>query len=895
MRSERQHMSIAQPVVTARDITAFPGGSDQPIGEVGGKAGSLIQLSRKGLPVPPGLVLKVGFFAEWFAQLKSSREWAEFRDCTLETAPAACAKLKQKSVELRLSDAQLNVLESAVKKFSSATLFAVRSSSPEEDLEGFSFAGGYETVLGARKQELESAIRRCFASCLDERIFAYKAAHGIDPHDPKIAVIVQQQLDSDVAGVGFSINPVTNDFDEAVITANFGQGETVVSGVITPDTFVVDKAHRRVKQRTLGSKATIVRLKSDGGTETVAGTTEAKMCITDRQARKIADLIARVEKIYGKPVDIEWALARSESAGANQNQELYLLQARPVTSYQPLPPNLVTAPGARRRLYLDGTKAGQGIMEPFTVMGSSFIEHCFGNVAKRLYGLDLVGDIDRTHAFLSNGCIYLNISVMLRLMGKQKLANLIRIVDPLAAETILALPLNEYISNDFGYLLALPLKIAQALPVVAPRMLRSYLRNKDEYQRLQSTIENYRKRLAILDSADISMSRLMKDINQLVMNLIIADVLALFLLSRLAIEQMKKLVPPEKKHLAELLTHSLPNNVTVDMGLALFDLARLLPTGINVDELIRALKERTLSDEFLTKWDQFIALYGHRGPRELDIESVRYGEDYSFLAHQLIALQSADEKNNPRTRHDKSVAEREAAYEEVNQYLSTTNPARARKFRARYRLVLALGGMRETPKYCIILAQNTVRRHLLKQADQWVKEGRLQERNEIFGLTLEDVYQAARDKQFDMEAAIRKHAEYRSRYKVQTLPKFFDSRGRIIHPPAKPAGENEIQGTPVSAGITQGTVKVLLSPNEKPLKAGDIMVTRATDPGWTPLFTVAGAVVLEIGGILQHGALVAREYGLPCVSGVEGATERLKDGMRVEVNGMTGVIKILSD
>ena len=221
----------------------------------------------------------------------------------------------------------------------------MRSSSPDEDLENASFAGGYVTVLGVSLDEIEDAVRECFISCLDERVVLYKAQQGIDVHDPRIAVLVQRQIESDVSGVGFSLNPVTNDYDEAVIDANFGLGETVVSGEVTPDHFVVDKPGRNILERHLGSKQVSRWVRPEGGVELREETRGDEAALDDEQVLEISDALGRIEALYGHPVDIEWAYAQGT---------LHLLQARPITAYFPLSTDMQTKPGAPRRLYLDG-------------------------------------------------------------------------------------------------------------------------------------------------------------------------------------------------------------------------------------------------------------------------------------------------------------------------------------------------------------------------------------------------------------------------------------------------------------------------------------------------------------------------------------------------------------
>src|SRR5215467_4768608 len=215
----------------SKSIYFFPGDAQATLGEVGGKGLSLLESSRACLPVPPGCILTVYFFEPWLSQLKTTDAWKMFLEVGNDALAHTCAVLKQTAAAFPFTEAQEKILTEALRKFDTDALFAVRSSSPQEDLEGASFAGGYETVLGVKVTEIESAVRKAFASCLDYRIVVYKRERGIDWKSPLIAVVVQQQIASEIAGVGFSLNPVTNNYDEAVINSNWGLGETVVSGL----------------------------------------------------------------------------------------------------------------------------------------------------------------------------------------------------------------------------------------------------------------------------------------------------------------------------------------------------------------------------------------------------------------------------------------------------------------------------------------------------------------------------------------------------------------------------------------------------------------------------------------------------------------------------------------
>ena len=219
---------------------------------------------------------------------------------------------------------------------------------------------------------------------------------------------------------------------------------------------------------------------------------------------------------------------------------------------------------------------------------------------------------------------------------------------------------------------------------------------------------------------------------------------------------------------------------------------------------------------------------------------------------------------------------------------------KAKKFKKNAAYIRTFGGFREIPKYFVVQMTDLIRRKALQLADTWIKEGRLEHRDQIFQLTSEQIAAAEKDDSLDILKVLDEHAGYWRKMKNRRdWPAVIDSRGKIFYPPRKEVKEGELAGVPISAGVVTGKVKVLHSADEKKLLPGEILVTRATDPGWTPLFINAGGIILEIGGALQHGAVVAREYGLPCVSGLVGATEMLQDGQMVEVDGSNGIVRIL--
>ncbi len=407
---------------------SFPGTEQTTLAEVGGKGYSLIRMVEAGLPVPPGAVLTTEFFAPWFDEIQASATWTALADATPDKWATLCNELKGLCPALPLTATQRQALEDLRKNLAALgddVLFAVRSSSPEEDLASASFAGGYETRLGVRPADLEDAVRHCFASSLDERVLVYKKEHGFDVLSPRIAVVVQQQIDSEVAGVGFSLNPLTNDYDEAVIDANWGLGESVVAGLASPDHFIVDKVSRQIIEKKLGAKQVSIWLGPDGGTIERKGHRSAEFTLSDGQLDELTEVICRIEALYDKPMDIEWAYA---------DGQLYVLQARPITTYVPLAAEMVTKPGERRRLYADAALSkGMTLNAPISPMGLSWMEDFMISFFEKI---QLNAGPMKGLLFAAGGRMYMNLSNVMWLVNPKVLSKSSTANDAVLAEIL---------------------------------------------------------------------------------------------------------------------------------------------------------------------------------------------------------------------------------------------------------------------------------------------------------------------------------------------------------------------------------------------------------------------------------------------------------------------------
>ena len=878
----------------------YPFATDETPGlaQVGGKAMSLISMTRHGLPVPAGFVLTVAFFQPWLEYIadeyirQATPEWTQVLRSSPEERKPRCDALKARCASLELDDLRRQALAEALAALRTAgqtCLFAVRSSSPEEDLEELSFAGGYETVLGVTEEGLEEAVRRSFASCLDARVFVYKQEHGLAVDQPRIAVIVQQQIAAETAGVAFSLNPLSNCYDEAVINANFGLGESVVSGAVSPDTFVVDKVSRTILERKAGKKETSVWLADDGGTCQSPSPNREQFCLTDTQALQVADVAAQVEGHYGKPMDIEWAFSGGQ---------LVLLQARPITAYVPLPEALLTPPGAPKRLYLDMTLSKWGMPEPLSAMGTDYIATENVAILKMTMG-NITPEAASLLRPILEGRAYVNASISIKMQGKKRVAEECRTMDVLSAEVIENLDETEYVPQRLPpELKGILFKVVRQNLGLVGQMLQA-LRHPDvsrqQYLEAVQWLPDAlaaiaREASSIRGLADSMAGRMMAD-TSLFLAIIFAAEIAKFRIRRLFRHDS-----PEVRDRVAYLERALPHNVTIEMGLAMDRLARLDEIGAcrSGEEFAARLSARDLTPEFLRAWDSFMDEYGFRCPMEMDPATPRPYERPARFFEQLRAMAAnVDEEHNPQAAYERVRAERERSYTELLHVARHRGRRQARQLEQSYRVLVELGGLRETPKYCAIMITDVFRRRVLQAAQTLVEAGRLDDVRQVFDLTMNDLDRALADPALDLRALAEENTHFLSRLKrVREFPRVVDSRGKIFRAPKREAREGELAGEPISPGVVRGPVKMLHAPDEKPLLPGDVMVTRATDPGWTPLFINASGIILEVGGLLQHGALVAREYGKPCIAGIENVTAILKDGQEIEMDGASGIVRL---
>ena len=881
--------SEASPILLAKV-------EDPSVAEIGGKAASLVRLSRAGFRVPEAAVLPVSWFSAWWAELRQTDAWSRFAAASEAPWTAHCEALKNAASRLAISDEMhtgVDELQELVASWGHGATCAVRSSSPDEDLENASFAGGYATVLGVTGEDIADAVRECFISCLDERVVLYKAQHGLDVHQPRIAVLIQRQLESEVSGVGFSLNPVTNDYDEAVIDANFGLGETVVSGEVTPDHFVVDKPGRNILERQIGSKSVSRWVRPEGGIELRDETRGDEASLSYGQVIEVTDALCRIEELYEHPVDIEWAYAQGE---------LHLLQARPITTYFPLAADMQTEPGAPRRLYLDGNLSDSITSnEPLTMLTLDGNRVMMEHMAQT-YRIPH----DRKEKPLSDLIIfrgtrmYIAYSDLLWFASPQRLAAPYEIMDVLLYRTLHNLDRKSYRPKSkpgwlawgkiartiFGVLLgSRRLWWNTATALLSPdRFLKRY---REDVKRFESQTRSSGADASIAELHDLH-DRSLEMIMHTDLPTIFAWMAAIQILAILT-----KRADPKTKDLLDQMGRGFEGELVVEMGLEMFAMSRLLePSDFDdLGQLAKRIEARELPAAFLAAWDAFIDRFGARGPNEMELASPRYGEAPLLLVRQISFMAKAPPENDPKLAHERHVIERRQAFAKLGGRLGWFS---RRLLRFAHNWTEAFAGERDTAKYHWVTATYAIRCGALARGDRLVAAGRLDSTDDVFHLTFNELDAADHDATFDVRtpALERRRSFHKLAQQVKEFPHLIDSRGRILRP-APTSEEGALSGLGISPGVARGPIKVLENPYDKDVEPGDVLVAYTTDPGWTPLFINASAIILQIGGMMQHGGVVAREYGKPCVAGIEHVLTRFQDGQMVEVDGSTGTIRLL--
>lgn len=846
--SDSAVIALSDPDATKADVT-------------GGKGAHLATMVLAGLPVPGGFVVAAAAYRQLIRDHGIDdvirREMAGLDDGSV-ALDVVSARLRD-AVESAPMPAGLRHAIGAAYSVLGEEPVAVRSSATAEDLPEASFAGQQETVLNVVGCDgLCDAVRRCWSSLWTARAISYRGRQGIGPDDIAVAVVVQKMVPAEAAGVLFTADPVSGRRDRVVIEATAGLGEAVVSGRLTPQRWTIDS----------------------GTAAVLSG--PAHGVLTSDQTRMLVELGARTAGIFGAPQDIEWAVSQGRC---------WLLQSRAITSLYPLPP---ARPGLRA--YIPAMLIAQGISEPFTPAGNAYfrslttawITYLTTGASPR------VGTTSPPWLPVVAGRIFIDVTELLqrpRLAARVLFS--VRAKDPTAAAA-----LQEWLGENA---VRLPRPRRWLPPVGAAAMVAKIVCGA-----VVAVAAPGWRRHRLVSLADAELTQLEREAATRatptdLVEFVLRDLPART--CRVITEQLPGVYAEEivKVVIQRLLTRWLgsssgfepvmrwlPNDPTMAMGAELAHLADLhAHTGTEPVATSGAVTD-------------FLSRYGHRAPdREIDLGLPRFNDNPAYVVELIRGYLGSGVAGQAAARFDTGASQaREAAEQLVDRVRKVKGRAHAALLRGLLYRYRALGGMRERPKFDIVRAIALGRRTLQRVGAGLVAVGRLTDADDVFYLDEGGLRAVLAGQPGDLAAlaAAGRH-EFEREMRRRAVPRLLVSDGETVYGPTHPgkAGADLLVGTAVSPGVHEGVVRILESPVGAELQRGEILVADTTDPGWTPLFLIAGALVMEVGGVVSHGAVVAREYGIPAVAGIPGVTDRLRTGQRVRVDGGTGTVTLLAD
>ncbi|OME04584.1 phosphoenolpyruvate synthase [Paenibacillus odorifer] len=853
---------------------------------VGGKGLNLGKLSQiEGIQVPEGFCITTVGYHQALEQNQTYHALldqltmlkVEDRDQIGEIS----RKIRQIIVEAEIPSDVVKAVSHYLTQLGDEHAYAVRSSATAEDLPHASFAGQQDTYLNIIGIEaILQHISKCWASLFTDRAVIYRMQNGFDHSQVYLSVIVQRMVFPQASGILFTADPITSNRKLLSIDASFGLGEALVSGLVSADGYKV-KQEKIVDKRIATKKLAIYGLK-EGGTETrqIELDQQETQTLTEQQILQLARIGRQIEAYFGCPQDIEWCLAEDT---------FYIVQSRPITTLFPIP----EANDQENHVYVS-VGHQQMMTDPMKPLGLAFYllttPAPMRTAGGRLF-------VDVTPSLASSG----SREMIIEALGKS---------DPLIKDALITIVEredfikfsadNEKASTPSKSNASLPPSDSQVQlendPTIVSDLIKS---NQASIEELQQIIQT-KSGAELFDFILEDMQQLKKILfNPQSMRVIMAAMDASAWINEKINEWLGE------KNVADTLSQSVQGNITSEMGLALLNLADVIRPYPEVIDYLQQVKDENFLNELVSfeggqetqdAFYDYLSKYGMRCTGEIDLTRTRWSEKPTTLVPMILS----NIKNfKPNAGHRKFEQGRQEALKKEQELLDRLKQLpdgeqKANETKRMIDLIRNFSGFREYPKYGMVNRYFVYKKALLKEAEQLIQSGVIPEKEDIYYLTFGELCEVVSTNKLDYQIISKRKEEYKL-FKKLTPPRVITSEGEIIA--GKYKRENlpteAIVGLAVSAGVIEGRARVILNMEDADLENGDILVTLFTDPSWTPLFVSVKGLVTEVGGLMTHGAVIAREYGLPAVVGVENATKLIKDGQRIRVHGTEGYIEIL--
>ena len=863
----------------ARYVLGFEEIDRTQVALVGGKAAHLGELSRiEGIRVPAGFCVTTEAFRQILAAAPSINalidRLARLQPDDRDAIRTICAEVRQAIEGVAIPDGLADAITRHLAQLGDQSAYAVRSSATAEDLPSASFAGQQDTYLNVTgPATILEHVSRCWASLFTERAVAYRIRSGFDHREISMGVVIQQMVCPQAAGVLFTADPVTGNRKLASVEAGFGLGEALVSGRVNPDVY---KVRDEVVERTIGAKQVAVHALPAGGTQQqpVDGAQQEQPALTDEQVVQLVQLGRRIEAHFGRPQDIEWCLVDGDFS---------IVQSRPITTLFPIPDE---GDGANRVYVSVGH--GQMMTDAMKPLGLSFWQLTTPAPA-RVAGGRLFVDVTQSMASPAKR------AALLGVMGKG---------DPLirdALETVVERGDWVMSADDDGPGAPPPGGVPAPVETDPAIVTDLIAQNQASVAALKRDIRT-KSGAALLDFilTDIQeMRRLLFDPRS--HQVFMAAMEATWWLN----EHLEGWLG--EKNAADTLTQSVPHNVTSEMGLALLDVADVIRPHPQVVAYLQDVSDDDFLDDLATieggpeardAIQAYLGTYGMRCIGEIDITRPRWSEQPTALLPMILVNVKTFGPGAAARRFEQGRLEALQKEQEVLERLCVLpdGAGKAEETKQMIDRVRTFMGYREYPKYGLVSRYFLYKRALLGEADRLVRAGVLADPEDIFFLSFQELHDVVRTNQVDGQLIRQRKDEFKS-YQALTPPRVLTSDGEAVDGAYRrdDAPPGALIGLPVSAGTVEGRARVILDLADADLEPDDILVTPYTDPSWTPAFVAIKALVTEVGGLMTHGAVIAREYGLPAIVGVDRATQRIRDGQRIRVHGTEGYVEVLSD
>ncbi len=822
---------------------------------VGGKGASLGELSRiDGIEVPPGFCVTTEAWRQVVGEsgpvAELPRRLARFGVGDTDELLSLGAGLRAAVLAAPIPGEIEGVIVRAVGELGEGARLAVRSSAIDEDRAGSSFAGQHESYLDVVGPDaVLEHVKRCWASLFTERALNYRLRNGLTDQVPAMGVVVQEMVAAKAAGVMFTADPATSNRKVIAIEAVAGLGEEFVSGRVIPDSYSVNG--REVKGEVRGTP--------------VLGT---------GQVHELARLGRLIESHFGRPQDIEWCLADGRFA---------FVQSRPITTLYPVP--AVTDDGPHVYVSVGHQQMMTDAMKP---LGISFWEM---TTPREIFvaGNRLFVDVAETIASPA---------------GRAGVLAALAESDPLIGDALATVIERGFVPSPPGNgepavgpgSPAKPDDPVTADPAITAALVETYEASIAE---LEEEIEgNTGSGLIDFIEADIEVLRA-NLFDPESMRLIVPTLEATAWLNRKMKEWLGEV------NAADGVVQSVSGNPAAEMGLRLLEVADVIRPH---RQLVLYLEE-TDEDDFLNRMeqyeggkearqaiDEFLERYGSRCVGEIDITRIRWSERPLEILPLILQNVRHAEPGAAKRQIERGLRAAEEKERSLLRRLRELpdGERKAEQARRRIGLLRAFTGYREYPKFAMIRRYFIYKKALLREAGRQAAAGRIDRPDDIFFLDFGELRQVVSGDPVDRDLIERRKREYESNLALRP-PRVMTSEGEVLNGAYRrddlPAGA--LAGLAVSSGTVEGRARVVHRVSEADLEPDEILVTAFTDPSWSPVFLRAAGLVTEVGGLMTHGAVVAREYGLPAVVGLENATSLIRDGQLIRLNGTEGWVEIL--